>query len=260
MKNHIGKYDIALIVLDSLRFDVAEQEYELGNTPNFRKLFPLGWQKRHSPGSFTYAAHSAMFAGFLPTPADPKATRERHFASDFIGSETIGEQTYCFPEETFVGALKREKYHSLCIGGVGFFNQRNALSSVFPKLFHESHWSPEMGVTGKDSARLQFELARQRLASLAPEQRAFLYMNVSAIHQPNCHYLDADEDTLETHAAAVRYVDTCLPVFITELKRRGTFVIICSDHGTLYGEDGFMGHRVGHPDVFTVPYAETLLF
>ena len=38
--------------------------------------------------------------------------------------------------------------------------------------------------------------------------------------------------------------------------RPQTFIIICSDHGTLYGEDGYVGHRIAHPIVTTVPYAE----
>ena len=37
------------------------------------------------------------------------------------------------------------------------------------------------------------------------------------------------------------------------------FAILCSDHGTLYGEDGYVGHRVAHPIVTTVPYAEIVL-
>ena len=32
--------------------------------------------------------------------------------------------------------------------------------------------------------------------------------------------------------------------------------VVCSDHGTAYGEDGYVGHRIGHPVVYTVPYAE----
>ena len=38
-----------------------------------------------------------------------------------------------------------------------------------------------------------------------------------------------------------------------------TFLIACSDHGTLYGEQGFTGHRVGHPAVWTVPYAQAMI-
>ena len=34
---------------------------------------------------------------------------------------------------------------------------------------------------------------------------------------------------------------------------------MCSDHGTAYGEDGYWGHRLSHPVVWTVPYAEFAL-
>ena len=44
------------------------------------------------------------------------------------------------------------------------------------------------------------------------------------------------------------------------LQRRGpTLAILCSDHGTTYGEDGYTGHRLAHPVVWSVPYAEFLL-
>jgi len=42
-------------------------------------------------------------------------------------------------------------------------------------------------------------------------------------------------------------------------KRAPTFAIVCSDHGTAYGEDGYRGHRLAHEVVWTVPYAEILL-
>ena len=41
--------------------------------------------------------------------------------------------------------------------------------------------------------------------------------------------------------------------------RRSALAIVCSDHGTAYGEDGYSGHRLAHPVVWTVPYAEFLL-
>jgi arylsulfatase A-like enzyme len=89
----------------------------------------------------------------------------------------------------------------------------------------------------------------------------FLFLNVSAVHQPNWFYLDgATRDTLESHAAALAYVDRQLPRLFAALRRRGpVFVIACSDHGTAYGEDGYEGHRLAHPVVWTVPYAEFFL-
>ena len=35
--------------------------------------------------------------------------------------------------------------------------------------------------------------------------------------------------------------------------------VVCSDHGTAYGEDGYTGHRLAHPVVWEVPYAEFVL-
>jgi hypothetical protein len=94
-----------------------------------------------------------------------------------------------------------------------------------------------------------------------PERRIFLFVNVSALHQPNCIFLPgATSDTPETQAAALAYVDRQLPPLFRALQRRGpTLAIVCSDHGTAYGEDGYVGHRIGHPVVWTVPYAEFVL-
>ena len=70
-----------------------------GRTPNLARWLPGGmWERRHTAGSFTYAAHHAFFAGFLPTPADPRLEIEhgRLFAARFAGSETTTERTAVF--------------------------------------------------------------------------------------------------------------------------------------------------------------------
>ena len=77
MNHIIGSHDVVWIVLDSLRYDVADREMRECRTPNLAAWFPAGWEKRHSPASFTYPAHQAFFAGFLPTPADPGAEADR---------------------------------------------------------------------------------------------------------------------------------------------------------------------------------------
>ena len=45
----------------------------------------------------------------------------------------------------------------------------------------------------------------------------------------------------------------------SESARAPVLAIVCSDHGTAYGEDGYRGHRLAHPVVWTVPYAEFVL-
>jgi hypothetical protein len=257
----IGTHDLLFVTLDTLRYDVARDALNQGRTPNLAAALPGGrWQERHSPGSFTYAAHHAFFAGFLPTPVKP-GRHGRLFAARFAGSETTTTETCVFDAPDIVTGLAERGYHTACIGGVGFFNKQTALGRVLPCLFAESHWSPALGVADPHSTENQVMLAAEILGRLPKSRRVFLFVNVSALHQPNCIFVPgADRDTLETHAAALAYVDRHLPALFAAVQRRGpALVILCSDHGTAYGEEGYTGHRIGHPAVWTVPYAEFVL-
>lgn len=261
MNRIVGTHDILLMTLDTLRHDVAVELLERGRTPHLAALLPPGgWQERHAPGNFTFASHQAMFAGFLPTPSRP-GPHPRLFAAAFEGSETTTAGTCVFDAPTIVEGLASRGYHTICIGGTGFFNQRTPLGRVLPGLFAESHWSPELGVTDPRSMDHQVARAGASLDAMPADQRAFLFINVSAIHQPNRFYLPgAAEDSRDTHAAALHYVDGQIPRLLTALRRRGPwFCIVCSDHGTAYGEDGFVGHRAGHEVIWTVPYAHFVI-
>lgn len=259
----VGDHDLVLITLDTLRYDAAQACFERGELPVLGPLLPPGgWERRHTPGSFTYAAHAAFFAGFLPTPAAP-GPHPRLFALDFEGSETTAAGTYVFRDRAdIVSGLRDAGYRTLCIGGVGFFNKRNPLGSQLPGLFDESHWEPGFGVTAIDSTERQVALACARLRSEElRDTRCFVFINVSALHQPNRHYLaGAEHDGYDSHCAALRYVDAALAPLFAALRERGrAFVIACSDHGTAYGEDGYHGHRLAHEVVMTVPYAHFIL-
>ncbi|MCX7921586.1 MAG: STM4013/SEN3800 family hydrolase [Clostridia bacterium] len=258
MNEIVGNYDILFITLDTLRYDVAVREEQRGNLPN---LCGLGkWEKRHSPGSFTYAAHHAFFAGFLPTPASP-GKHGRLFAARFPGSETTGGNTFVFDSPHISEGLAARGYRTICVGGVGFFNKNSPLGSVLPSYFQESYWCPEFGVTDPDSTENQVTHCIEVLSKFERNQRVFLFLNVSALHQPNYFYFQgAKDDSIESHAAALRYVDTRLgPLFQVMRERGPVFCIVFSDHGTAYGEDGYQGHRLCHEVVWTVPYREFIL-
>lgn len=257
----IGTHDVLLVTLDTLRFDVARDCLRQGRTPHLATLLPgAAWEERHSPGSFTFAAHAAFFAGFLPTPARP-GRHPRLFAVRFDGSETTTERTCVLDAPDIVSGLAGRGYHTLCVGGVGFFNLRGPLGSVLPGLFAERVWRPEFGVTDPDSTAHQVAWVCGRLRELPRDRRLFLFLNVAALHQPNCHYLPgAAADSPASQAAALAYVDGQLPPLFAALRRRAPLLaVVCSDHGTAYGEDGYHGHRLAHPVVWTVPYAEFLL-
>jgi hypothetical protein len=257
----VGTHDVLFITLDTLRYDVAAQLHASGHTPHLSAVLPPeGWEKRHTPGSFTFAAHAAFFAGFLPTPAAP-GKHPRVFALRFPGSETTAPETAVFNAPDLVSGFRGRGYHTICVGGVGFFNKLTPLGCVLPGLFDESHWAPELGVTDPRSTENQVSLVLKCVAELPRARRAFVFLNVSAIHQPNRFYLPgAADDTIESHAAALEYVDQQLGRLFAKLRIRGPWlVVICSDHGTAYGEDGYTGHRLAHPVVWDVPYAEFVL-
>ena len=44
-----------------------------------------------------------------------------------------------------------------------------------------------------------------------------------------------------------------------ETRERPAFCLVFSDHGTAYGEDGYEGHRLAHPTVWDVPYAQFVI-
>ncbi|WP_229250926.1 STM4013/SEN3800 family hydrolase [Emticicia aquatilis] len=262
MNEVVEQMDILFLTLDTLRFDVADKLFHTDQTPNFKHYFPEGWEKCHAPGSFTFASHQAFFAGFLPTPAYP-GRHTRLFAANFAGSETTSSQTLIFETPDIVSGFRQKGFKTVCIGGVGFFNKKTALGNVLPALFEESYWTEKYGVTEKLSTTYQFEKAIEIIHS-TQKQPLFLFINVSALHQPNWFYADSPnenkEDTIETHEAALKYVDSQMPLLLSALKlKRDTFCIICSDHGTAYGEDGFFGHRLGHPTVWEVPMATFIL-
>jgi hypothetical protein len=260
MNEIVGQQSVVFLTFDALRYDVAVKAFQEGRTPNLAEWIPTGWEERHAPGTFTFASHQAFFSGFLPTPVTP-GKHERLFAAHFEGSETTTKNTFVFDTQDIISGFKKIGYATVCIGGVGFFNKRTALGNVLPSLFNESYWKTEFGVTDPSSTKNQFDFAAQWLNSLTPGKKFFLFINISAIHQPNYFYAPGEsKDSIATHQAALEYVDSQLPILQTALKKhKNTFCILCSDHGSAYGENGYTGHRISHPVVLTVPYANFIL-
>ena len=262
MNEIVGNYNILFVCIDSLRYDVAKQEQDNGGTPNLNRYGK--WRKCQAPGNFTYPSHQAMFAGFFPVDADVKdmKKREKLFFSEDIGmGRKAPEGSFCFQGATFVEGLAKVGYETMCVGGLSFFDKRTDIGKVMPGYFNQSYWHPSFGPKVKDSVKNQVDFAVKKVNELPKEQLLMMYINISAIHYPNYFYVDgAKKDSVESHAAALRFVDEELDKLFTAFQNKGeTFVICCSDHGTCYGEDGYLYHGFNHPIVNTVPYKHFIL-
>ncbi|WBW98354.1 STM4013/SEN3800 family hydrolase [Oceanirhabdus sp. W0125-5] len=279
MNEVVGNNDILFLSLDTLRYDVAKEEYEAGNLPNL--CGSGGWEKRHSPGNYTYSSHHSFFIGFLPTPVEyePLHKRDWLFLTKKTGLKSIkGSNTFLYEGSNIIEGLEKEGYKTICIGGVVFFSKMEGVYNVFPSMFQESYWNPKFGVTNPKSAEEQVKWAIKLLDKIDRDQRVFMFINISAIHGPNYYYLEKYKgmeektngkrknsiasklDCVESQKAALRYVDKCLePLFNKMRERNRTFCIAVSDHGTCYGEDGYEGHIVSHDVVWNVPYRHFFL-
>lgn len=275
MNQIIGSHHILFLCLDALRYDVAKEEEELGNTPILSQYGH--WQKCQAVGNFTYPAHQGMFAGFFPCYADAKQHKERIqlFFPENVGmGRKAPKGVYGFYSRTFVEALAEEGYETCCIGGVSFFDKRSGLGKIFPSYFTHSFWNPSFSPMAADSTRNQVDFARSWIEKIPFDKKIFMYLNISAIHYPNYFYLDLEQnpnqiihpnkgwerDNKKSHRAALRYVDRELAPLFDAFKEKGdTFVICCSDHGTCYGEDGYFSHGINHPMVNTIPYIHYII-
>ncbi len=262
MNRIVGRAHILFVCIDSLRYDVAVQEQERGGTPVLNQYGP--WRKCQAPGNFTYPSHQAMFAGFLPVDDGVRdmKKREKLFFSEDIGmGRKAPEGAFSFRGATFVEGLAREGYETYCIGGLSFFDKRTDIGRVMPGYFAHSYWNPSFGPKVKASATNQVDLAVRKVREAPADRLMMMYINFSAIHYPNYFYLDEGRrDSVASHAAALRYVDRELGRLFEVFRAKGeSFVLCCSDHGTCYGEDGYLYHGFNHPIVNTVPYKHFIL-
>jgi hypothetical protein len=278
MNDVVGNNDILFLSLDTLRYDVADEEYKSGNLPNLCRY--SGWEKRHSPGNYTYSSHHSFFIGFLPTPEAFEHLNQREwlFLTKKTGLKVNGAgNTFLFDGNNIIEGLGIAGYKTICIGGVVFFSKIEGVYNVLPSMFQESYWHPKFGVTNQNSTKEQVDHAIKLLSKIDKNQRVFMFINISAIHGPNYYYLEKYKgkndgynknqnilasklDCIDSQKAALRYVDKCLePLFECMKMRNKTFCIALSDHGTCYGEDGFEGHNISHNIVWTVPYKHFFL-
>src|SRR4051794_23022203 len=192
MNRVVGRMDVLFVTLDCLRLDVARACLRQGRTPNLAAVLPPeGWEARETPGTFTLPAHLAFFHGFLPTPPMP-GPHPRLFALEFEGSLSTAPTTFVFRGvDNVIAGFHEMGYRSFCVGGVGFFNKKNPLGHVLPAFFQQSVWSPALGVAAKDSTENQVRVAVEWLEAVPRDQRALLFVNVSATHPPHGHYLAA---------------------------------------------------------------------
>ena len=177
MNQVVGKMDILLVCLDTLRYDVAAKEEAQGTTPVLNRYG--SWKKCQAPGNFTWPSHHAMFAGFLPADCDAKnlADREMLFFPKQIGmGKKAPRGAYGFSGGTIMEGLEKEGYDTWCVGGVSFFDKRSwkGISRIFPEKLLE----PVFRLRGKGQ--------HQKPGRLSIEKTGWGRPGAEYFHVPQC--------------------------------------------------------------------------
>jgi len=245
-----------VITLDSLRYDVAA----CAKTKNLKRLFKFAesvkWVKVGSHGTYTLPSHISMFhSGAFPCDnrkhikAPFNRIKKRLFKAQLAWNRTEKAIFPTPPAENIVKGFEKLGYRTIGIGGVYWFSPDFESSKVWSKYyFKEFYWDAKFTPDNFKSLEYQIELLK-KLKLDKESKPIFLFINISVTHEP---YLGFGKSK-EGQAKALGQFDKKLPEIIKYLPKE-FHLLILSDHGDCFGEDGLWGHGFYHPKVMEVPF------
>jgi hypothetical protein len=273
---------LVIIVLDSCRFDsVAEAAPRA-----MQRLGPL--QRRYSYASWTAPSHYNLLMGLLPHAAprhvfasnvykrEYTSYRERLGIPDIDFSELVPQlylpswlrQRHGYLTQALVSLPVLNRHTPLATGFDHYelMPRHNDMAAMIPRLRFESG-RPTFVMLNVGETHYPYALPDEpedewpRLSGLhgavkgldrKPEEGR-------AVHQDEVpvFFEDGSLPALRMRQIeAVRYLDTVV-AHLYDVVPAGTWIVITSDHGELFGESGYFGHGpIIHEKVFEVPFIE----
>jgi len=251
--------DILFITVDSCRYDT----FEAADAPNLKAIGPL--YLAHSPSHFTYGAHASFFMGFTPGVAErSEAYINPKFAKIFklegAGFSGFAPAYLSLDGKNIVDGLRKKGYFTIGSGAVGWFNDKTATGKSLTSDFDAFYFS---GNTY--SLRLQLDWINSQMQKTSLPK--FIFLNIGETHVPYyyenapwdmtdnpCRPFASDNDSQKCRIrqkACLEYIDHQLAPLLKQFAQ--STVLICSDHGDCWGEDGLWEHGIHHLKTLEVP-------
>ena len=275
-----GARNFVVVILDSLRYDTW-----LAAKP--KSLAALGEvERRWSYASWTAPSHYNLLMGLLPHTSPARVYASEYYKQDFLRyRERLGAPDIEFkkllPSIFLPTYLKRTLgYRTHARVSMPVLNKYTAINRDFD--------SYELMPTHNDMAGMIGQM------TFDEERPSFWLLNVGETHYP---YARPGEDTSdlphlpgvhgvfkrldeirggngeaaeffseaglrslhERQVAVLEYLDAVFERLLERLPP-STWLIVTSDHGELFGEDGYFGHGpIAHDKVLEVPFVEGLV-
>lgn len=274
-----GARNLVVLVLDSLRYDSWLQ----ADTRGFSRLGEV--ERRWSYASWTAPSHYNFLMGLLPHTSPQRVYASEYYKQDYVRySERLGVEGIEFRNllpSIFLSTYLRNTlgYKVRAKVSMPVLNPHTAIN----KDFDSYELMPAHNDLSAMVETLEFH----------PERPTFYLLNTGETHYP---YALPDEDpnewprisgahgvlkTLDTAISGARadepetffdeeklatlrsrQIRACSHVSdvfdrLLDVTPPKTWIVVTSDHGDLFGEDGYFGHGpVCHPKVFEVPFIE----
>lgn len=277
-----GACNYVLLVLDSCRFDSFVRA-------NPRTMLRLGaLERRFSYASWTSPSHFNLLMGLMPHPSPKNVYASDYYRQDFLKfRERLGFDGLSFvemvPRLWLPHFLKhRMGYHTRALTSLPVLNPDTPLAADFDSF----ELMPQHNDLAAMVARLQFSEERPTFYLLNAGETHYPYAlphepeeNWPRIHGVHGVFKRLDEslragEGVRTGEAplvfdesrlrilhqrqvhAVAHIDAVVEALFDALPPN-TYVSITSDHGELFGEDGYFGHGpIHHEKVLEVPLVE----
>jgi hypothetical protein len=270
-----GARNLVVVVLDSLRYDawLEVQPSALG------ALGPL--ERRWSYASWTAPSHYNLLMGLLPHTSPPHVFASDHYREDFLRySDRLGiagiDFSRLLPELYLPTFLRRSLgYRTGALVSMPVLNPATAINRDFDVFELMGSHNDMAGML----QRLTFDdrpsfwmlnVGETHYPYAVPGSDPSRWPRISGVHGVVKHLGEEVEgsgfftpaemrELRDLQREALGYVDGVI-ARLFEMLPSGTWVVVTSDHGELFGEDDFFGHGpVQHPKVYEVPFVEGLV-
>lgn len=271
-----------LIVFDSCRYD----SFVRADPKTISRLGPIG--QRYSYASWTAPSHFNLLTGLMPHQSPQNVFASEYYKSEFLKfRERLGTDNFEWKSlvpKLYLPCFLRDKlgYRTHALVSLPVLNPRTILNTGFdsyklmPKHNDMRAMLREMNFSEEVPSFYLLNVGETHYPYALPDEPEDEWPRVSGVHGVFKHL---DEESVggkltgttaqpfsqqqmrelqDRQIEAVRYLDGLIEELLNIVPPR-TYVTITSDHGELFGEDGYFGHGpIHHPKVFEVPFVEGL--
>jgi len=275
-----GANNFILVILDSCRYD----SFVAARPRTVLKLGPI--ERRWSYASWTSPSHYNFLIGLMPHSSPRDVFASEYYKQDFLKfNERLGCSDFKFSSlipSLYLPLFLKETlgYRTSALVSLPVLNPHTVLNRGFHtyKLMEKHNdmraMLRELPFSSRQPAFYLLNVGETHYPYALPEEPPDQWPRISGVHGVFKH-LDEhivggklssarnrffNKKQLEVlrkrQIEAVRYLDGVFEELF-DLVPKNTYITITSDHGELFGEDGYFGHGpIQHRKVFEVPFVE----